>query len=368
MTENITEQKPEKSTLVKNPEATKISQQGNYFKILEELKEKNILETEIENVKKICHEKIHSTEFFTSKDYEILTLVYLFDTETFYHELATGLQIDEKLFKSLKIPGTDKSIILSEIIKSEGYDINEFRRGCYHHDTGKIEIPKFILNNNFTLEKWAQILIELPTPIKDKIISENIEQIPKRISNNPQELREYLIQNHINAKNFIPVEYILSDEEKQELINRGISSSLTHPQIMDKHSISSTEILNHYGFKNEAELANSHHISLKDSVDEPLEKQPASTSSLRISNTIASILKLADIEEALKTHRIYRAHELTFLEVLSSIINDAQNGHLDPFITKCWVSDELLKIDPDGLEIIRPSSKNLQNIEKFLAK
>jgi len=286
--------------------ARKIAEFGNYTKIAETLTDEELLGDQIKRVQEVVGDDI---EFLTQKDWEILTVLELFDVVTFEHCLKTYKIAKDKVEKIL-----DDDVIIADFIQSEVIDIEKFYRACLLHDIGKVEIPKSILNKVFH-EDW-----DLPAVnVLDEVDIENIRVL-------------------------------------------GFDPNMSSNEIMQHHESSSENILDEVGLEIEAKLVGQHH-NYKHKTTREL-KMPLSTSALCISLNLADIMHLADVQQAMEQKRPYKEKEAK-INVLAVLVSHAKQGLVDKYITYLWVKDELKNITADELED-ENMKKNIEFINLFL--
>ncbi len=322
---------------------------GDYDSILEKLRDEGILSDQIDRISQEV-----SIDFLTESDWEMLAVMELYDRATFEHCVNTYLIAKEKIEKIL-----DGGVVISEIIKNEGVELDVFYRACLFHDIGKVNIPKFILNNSIKEGEWNNILCNLVNYSDDNAFKKAIRDILALESSediNTDELKSALDKKHMRAMWFVPVSEVLSDDELDKLSSLGFSEEDSLRDIIQMHEEMSENILKNAGLFMEAKLAGMHHNYKQ----KPTDDLSASVESLSISVNLADILQLADIQEALQSgNRVYLDGFKTS-DVLVELIKRVEGGYVDGYITYLWVKDVM-----DNLHIGGVSQKEMENLDKI---
>jgi len=283
-----------------SPEALAICEKGDYPAIRKELEDKGLFAAEVERVKAKCltadeKHNLKEAEFLTEKDWQILTVIELYDAVTFDHSLETYHIAKEKIEKEL-----DNGVVISNLIKEEGVSLETFYRSCLMHDVGKISIPKFILNNK------ADVEISHRSRLKDLLTA---DQIAKLLEIDP-------------AGKF--------------------SLEKTIAEAMQVHESESKRYLEGEGYNREAFLASTHHNYGRVRIEEM--RFPVSHTTLHISDKISTLLRLADMESAMRQKaRPYKddmGKVKTLYHLVEDLKADMDRGLIDPMVTELWISDE----------------------------
>ncbi len=321
--------------------ARDIAQKGDYDAILEELEEKDLLYEQIERLQGVV-----SIEFLTENDWKMLAVMELYDKGTFEHCVKTYLIAKEKVEKML-----GDQIVIADLIKNEGMELEVFYRACLFHDIGKVEIPSFVLHNSLTDSEWMNNLCQI---VYGKDSDNHIKQILFDEINMPQEsfpkeddLKTSLIKKHIRAMRFVPMKNVLSEKEILALEEKGFSSKMSLKQIMEAHEEISKRILNDAGLPVEAKLAGQHHNYKHKKTDQL--KIPISTTSLSISLKLSDVIHLADVQQALEQRRSYKIDQHR-TRALVELVRQSQDGFIDEYITYLWVCDDMKNISPEELK------------------
>ncbi len=345
--------------------ARKICEQGDFQKILIDLNKKHLFEKEIHRVKSQYHEKLSRIDFLNRIDWELLTILELFDIRTFDHSLDTLFTMMKKIERPL-----ENGLTFLDMLSQEKIDLVRFFRATLFHDIGKIAVPKFLLNSHFTDQHWAQAFIQLPRSEKKSIIKKYRLPIPEELRCNPEAVMEFLLQNRIRAAKFVPVKRIFSKEQLKELEKRNMPTDASLVEIMEIHEEESERILSISGYPVEAYLAGNHH-------NYRLNENPAKKSARKensptdIVGTIASdLIHLADIRSALRNERPYHSQKPR-IKVMAFMMDDAERGVVDEYITYLWIKDNMQKLDKEDLNMVmhhnesHPDFEYLENIREM---
>ncbi len=343
--------------------AKTICEQGDYQKIITELNRHNLFEKEISRIKIQYKNKLSKLTFLNRVDWQMLTVLELFDTKTFEHSLDTLFTLKKKLYRKL-----ENGLTFSEMISKEKVSLEQLFRATLFHDIGKIAVPKFILNSYFTDEHWAQAFVELSEEEKRNILEKHALQIPLEIMNNSQAIMGYFLKNRIRAVRLVPVKYIFSSTQLKSLTDKNFSTDSSLVEIVKLHEEESERILTFSGYPIEAHLAGNHHAYKKNSNQE----MKNSNTLTNIAGTIIpNLIHLADIRSALRSNRPYHTQKPR-IRIMAFIMDDVKNGLIDPQIAYLWIKDDLKKLGNEDWEISlkhdrdHPDFKYLNDIEKEL--
>jgi len=344
----------EESNIAQELEARSIAKLGDYKKIEKELEEKGIIEEQINRVEDILEKDSEDFSFLSGEDIKILTILELFDKSTFEHGVNTYKIAKEKTNKIL-----GEGVILSKLIEKEGISMESFYRACMMHDIGKIEIPSFLIHNTLTEEEWFDYLYNMVCVNEDEAVREALSRKINTTDSDLQDKESFRIaleRENARPVEFVPVKTALSFEEVTELMERGFSPDESLLNIMKAHEVASKKILNEAGLEMEALLAGEHHnYDNKESEEINL---PVSQTTLKISSSLAAVIQLADVHEALTKKRTYK-EGFPKLQMLAILAEKSMEGHIDQRITRLWIEDELENM-PD-------EEKNTNNANEYLS-
>ena len=345
--------------------AREIALSGNFDKIEKDLQEKKLLDSQIERVKKKFENQIDKKDFPTKSEelWRMLTIIELFDTGTAKHCVETYIIFKEKINKKLT-----QGIILRSVIKEEVYkekeqisqsnknfnlDVLLMERvylACILHDIGKVEIPKFILNNQTKKEEWDEILEKM---IDGKSLPQwSLEKLGFGKNENPikEKIFERMKEKNIFAKQLIPVKKVLSQEDCEKLRTLGFDpDSHSLMSIIGTHEEKSKNILLSRKFPIASEIAGQHHTLKKDG------SFPVSVGVLQMSNITSKIvtdfLHLSDVENAMSgDKRPYQKEgEITPIRIVYQQYKEFMAGEINTITIYLWIKDVFQEASEESL-------------------
>lgn len=298
---------PDQETL-----ARRICRSGDYFTLLEQIRESCLYEGERERVHREHEARLRHASFLSDKEWEMLTILELYDPLTFRHALRVFESIHDKVGSRRPI-----GIFLRDHLFREEVSKEDLYRAALLHDIGKVTVPKEILHDVTTDDEWIMLAKAFLQP-------KNFESLSKALMESP----------HLRAKDLVPFSCTIPSDIAIELRKKGMDPDLPLGVLMGRHALLSGEILRAYGFRVSAEIAESHHHRPK---TEGL--SPVSRSSFRAS----WILRAADIFDAVKHPRSYK-NGTTLEKTLSVLEREAERGFIDHRLVALWVADELKSI------------------------
>jgi hypothetical protein len=305
----------------------------------------------------------------TEKDWDLLTILRLFDRQTFEHSLGTFIIVKDKIENVLK-----NKTMLKEGIKNEVGDISIFYRACLFHDIGKITIPKLILKNSLGDKDWSLCFYKIIKKQKNKINFATKRYFKKHsifhfvdkiaYADSPNEILKILKTKKLRPVQVIPLKYGISKKELKRLKKEyGIEGDVTLMEVMSLHKKESYNILYNLGYKKEALIAGSHGVGGQ---GENINISKA-YSSIRIGSRMSDIvdlIHLADVQEALGSDRYYHK-SFTKLKIISVLVSDVERGIIDKSVAYIWIGDEFekLKKDKSFQDQIKKIEKKLENLD-----
>lgn len=319
---------------------------------------------EVKKIKKECSDVFNGFIEMNEKDWDLLTIICLFDRQTFEHSVGAFIILKEKIENPLK-----NGIILKKGIEDEVGDINIFYRACLFHDIGKITIPKFILRNSLTDKDWALSFYKSIRKQKNKISFSTKRYLKKHsifhfvdkiaYAESPNDILKILKSKRLRPVQVIPLKYGISKKELKRLKkDYDLEGDFTLFELMNMHEKESYNILNNLAYKKEALIAGSHGRGGKSN----LGNISNAHSSIRIGSRMSDIVDLiymADVQDALGNDRYYHK-SFTKLKILSFLVMDIKNELLDAPISFLWIEDEFekLKKEKDFQEMLKKIKTN----------
>ncbi|MEK7555719.1 MAG: HD domain-containing protein [Patescibacteria group bacterium] len=317
-----------------------IAQGGDYKAIDRELEKSRLFDEQIKRVKEQAF-----IGFLTPENWKMLTALELFDKGTFEHSVETYHIARNKIEKVL-----DGQVIIAKLIEQEGVLLEQFYRACLFHDIGKIEIPNFLINNKLTDGDWMDILCRM-------VCEEHNEELSRAVIkktglslgalSDEQHLRAVFAEKLLRAVKLVPVKEALTGEEIEELKARGFSPDMSLSKILEAHEEASERILREAQFDIEGKLVGQHHNYKGKKIDEM--EVPVATSSLCISVSLADVMHLADVQQALQQHRSYKTKQSKIC-MLATLAHQAELGYVSEYIAYLWINDEMKDISPEELQ------------------
>ena len=345
--------------------AESICELGDYAQIIDTFswpENKGLLPKQIVELKKkygrtrLKEASLHLTQ----EDWEMLTVLELFDHDTFEHCLRTYEMAREKIHH----PGT-LGVSLRELISAEGMLPWDIELACLLHDMGKIVlIPKnLILNNRLGDEQWRTIFESFcQETVGKKKALDHIGHFNGFLEAHPEK----------RPVDITPLAMSLTPDENEYLKGFGIDTNLSLKKIIDKHQEISGNIVARYHPNHPMlDLIANHHETLPRSHDH--EEQATRAPKVALGKVL-SILRLADLYDAYHYRRAYRCGH-SVLSTLAFLIRESKRGFIDIELTRLWVENELEKFDAKAatqtltaLKAPLPSTEETayQNIRHFL--
>ncbi len=335
--------------------AQDICQLGDYSQILEAFsspENHGLLECQKKRVKDEAnrHALQEGTQALEEHDWEMLTILELFDRETYEHCVRTYTTAKQKIESANPV-----GEFLRAEIKKEGLTEWDIEHACLLHDMGKIVlIPKdVVLNNTLNDSAWHELFESFCHQ------SSLPEEAAKR-----QAYENTLTQNPLlREKDITPLRLALTEKENTTLTSLGIDTNLPLGAVIAKHQDISVAIVARY-------LPDSPLLTLIGNHHEkpllPNEPSPISQSTVRISALI-STLRMSDVFDALRSERPYKK-SLPLLASLTLLIKEARQGFVDYDLARLWISDELDHLDIDAYftTLKKNATRDFESEKKYL--
>jgi HD-GYP domain-containing protein (c-di-GMP phosphodiesterase class II) len=318
------------------------SQELRFSHIVESLKQSNLLDSEIERVKRIFLEELDDFGQELKPDvWEMLTVMELFDPETARHCVDTyhiaRHKVEDRLFNGM---------VLINSFKDEGVSPDAFFTSCLLHDIGKVEVPYAVVGNNVSDEECSQLLFEnietVLVPSLQKHLNNPSYKLPDTIDSGHSLLAYLYDELHIRPKEITPMRLLLGEmppeketEITEQLSHCGCTLDDTLLHIMHTHDQYSRRILTEAGRPIEAVLAGAHHVNKG-------RTYTITVGTIQVSVDLADIIHLADTEQAMTSARHYKS-EHTPLQALKILALHAKQGAVDAYISYLWIADTLIK-------------------------
>lgn len=342
----------------KTEEARAIANCGNFTTIKSTLISQNLLDSEIIRVSNEFNEALSKIKFLTRNDLEMITIIELYDKDLAIHSLETYRIAKEKIEKILAF-----DVKLVELFTKEGVLPDQFLRACLLHDIGKIQIPKFILNNQINYQEMDVhlnhlVLTEKNQTIIDKIKIRTGEKI--NIVNNDQ-LKQLLKKHHLRPIHFVPTKLILTEQELEVLVKQNIDLDSTLLDIIKTHEGYSKDILAKQNLPIESDLVGSHH-----NYHGKGSPYHMTIDSLQIRFDMAELIRIADMIQALTYPRAYKKSNFSVPKALKIILEEAKVGRINTKIAYLWIEDEIREIENNIATISNEDLKNITFLKNEL--
>lgn len=317
----------------------------SYQALRARLEKSGQLEAAEEYVERLYAQNLSDAPFLTKQDWDMLTAIWIYDPETMDHSIETYHIARERIDRPLELKEHSVVINLSQEFSREGVQRDQFLRACLLHDVGKIAVPVEILTNHTSDTECAHILFahydSLGTAVREALAYTPEQPLP----DSPEALLRALQGVSVRPQRLVPVRYMLSSETEQAAVAAGLTrlgltlddSLLT---IMRTHDRYSRSILSEESLPIEAELAGAHHRHEKEYSPT---QHTITIGTLQVSVDLADIIHLADVTQAMKSRRHYKESQ-SELVVLATLVEHADHGLVDPFITYLWIADEWYRV------------------------
>ncbi len=372
--------------------ASEIAREGNYEEIAKNLEEKDLLLEQMNRIQQEYEPILGQASFLFQEDsleiWKALTILELYDTDTFKHSLGTYAIAKSKIESPIVING--ETIDLKKMIENEGLvSLEQFYKACLLHDIGKIEVPHFLIASQVKNSEWAELLLDLDEKdgeenshsCLNEMLAATKTKLPAEIESYPETtllqqaekkgmLIKFLAEKELPCINYVPVVEALDNpilglhsyttQDMQDLEKRGFSKNSPLLEIIKAHEKKSKIILESLNLENEAELVSTHH-DYEDRYVANYEKHPLTISSFTLSKRLSELLRLADMHEAIHTKRSY-ANERSQIDSLIILAKSISKQKIHPLIAHVWLTDALQKIT--SAENIEP--EKVATLEKYI--
>lgn len=290
--------------------ARTICDHGTYNLMLSQLYKEGLYESQRNRIADIYKNELQPAHPFSSYEWEMFTVLELYDTMTLHHSLRVFSLIAEKMESNRPL-----GYFLRSYLSKESISKDDVYRAALFHDIGKTSLPKEILHDETSDTDWLLLA---------KVF----------LSARQYEAACDLLQKHskLRAKDIIPFSYTLTKESVEKFQRMGIDPYQPLGSLLAEHAGISGEILRSYHFSTSAEIAENHHNT-------PLHKhlRKPRISSFRAS----SILRVADIFDAILHRRSYKRAS-THIRALEEIETEATvHGFIESKLAHLWIADEL---------------------------
>jgi hypothetical protein len=304
---------------------------GSYEHIMDELRAEKLLEENTAYIQKTYEGRLKKENFeMKEKDWEMLTLIWLFDVGTFEHSIRT-FELAEKMIKSpMAVPGGE-TVAVETLLLREGVSSEQFLRAALFHDVGKVIIPREILLDHRSDEDLAPVIF----PEKHFHVEGDVEEKKAAL--------RALYEKGLRPIDLAPLNILFpggkGDEIMHKLEERGFSKMATERDVLQKHESESGRILNLEGCILESELAGHHHNYKREKTPYLMSVSMLRMSAETVGLGMADLIHMADVTDAIRSKRSYK-ESMSDMEVLYVIAHDAKNGKIDPFTAYVWVSNQ----------------------------
>lgn len=302
-----------------------IAEQGSYDAILNTFAQREnqgMLAEQIDRLKSEHSEGRlrDAREHLSPHDWEMLTILELFDTATFEHVLRTYESLHEKLSSHQPI-----GILLRERLAQDGISAWDLELAALLHDMGKIAmIPKqYILQNSLKDEEWRALF--------EQSCQENYS--PEIAAQMTRDLEDRLAANgRLREKDVVPLTIGLSPADRERAEAAGIDTNLPLGKVMEAHQDISADIAGRYHAGSPLlELVKNHH------------ERSDGTGAQAMRSTI-NLLRTADIYDAYHNKRYYK-NEQSLIDTLAFLVDECKYGFIDRELAQAWIRSDLQKID-----------------------
>ncbi|MFI5260755.1 MAG: hypothetical protein ACHQU0_03105 [Candidatus Paceibacteria bacterium] len=328
-------------------EAQQFANQGSFERALESFAgEPGLLEEMVQGLQARESGIMHEAPYLSEHDWQVLTVLELFDSATFEHCKRTFYLAKEKLERGGQVGHT-----LGHLLSGESLSVSDVLRACLLHDCGKMCLDKTILNDTHTDEEWLE---------SSRRYFEETEN-GRRIAASIGDIDTYLAAHPgLRPVHVVPFEASFDPSSPEDMAHlaiiqeKGIDTSRTLAEIIAPHQDRSGEIIR-LGNPDDpaADLVENHHPRTEeDGGMRPVGKEefPVGVSLLRASvessegiARVYDILRIVDIYDAYNSDRSYKpGHPM--LSTFAYILHETDRGLIDARFADAWIRDSLSDI------------------------
>ncbi len=317
------------------------------------------------------------------QDWEMLAILHDHDADTGKHSVDTYKIARDKINRPLRLSSNTDDVFpltFRQMFAEENVPVDRFLRACLLHDIGKLAMPPALLTNHIHDDICAEILFaheaDLAEPIRRALELKTTDPLPQ----DAKSLLDALDAKGLRPQSILPIKFLLAEEDVEQMrdvlhqLQIKAHGTLRHLTIDDSlltvlrtHEAYSERMLKSAGLSLEAILAGSHHSRTR----QPQEKIENGVSykialgTLQVTINIADLIHLSDVTEALLSERSYKG-AMTPLATLAKLVEHAERGLVDPFVTYLWVADDMVRYEEKNLPETEADVEQKKKIETFL--
>lgn len=304
---------------------------GSYERMMDELHAEKLLEENVAYVQKTYEGRLKKENFeMKEKDWEMLTLIWLFDEGTCEHSIRTFELAETMIKRPMVVPGGETVAVLT-LLEREGVSSEQFLRAALFHDVGKVIIPREILLDHRSDEDLAPVIF----PEKHFHEIGDVEEKKAAL--------RVLYEKGLRPIDLAPLSILFPGGKGEEIMHkleeRGFSKMATERDVLQKHESESGRILTLEGCTLEGELAGHHHNYKREKTPYVMSVSMLRMSAETVGLGMADLIHMADVTDAIRSKRSYK-ESMSDMEVLYVIAHDAKSGKIDPFTAYVWVSNQ----------------------------
>lgn len=337
--ENEPRQQAESNETVATVEVARALARTNGFDdALQSLEQEGLLAAQVWRMKERYESMITVDLSLRPRDWEMLTILELYDVETFEHSLRVYQSAVAALERPLTLDD-GSPLQLNEYLAEEGVSKRDFLYAALFHDIGKTMVPYRILKDKTTKEEFDLCFCDQVTERGE----EWLQAIGVDSTADATEALEELYKQHRRPIDVLPLNEVLDAETFLELQARypqlHLTEETTFREVLMLHEKESERILKQYGEIISGTIAGQHHNYAM----QPL-VYPRSTSTLRLARAearskVSAILHIVDVSDAIKNARSYKEAQSDY-RVLFELMADTNAGKIDPSLAHAWVRAE----------------------------